>query len=105
MIDTGPKRLEQVRRPLGRSPWGKRDACARTGPGNDLGPLSPEPAYRTFNPLPEAWVASTVTLKRAIEEALQRAAPDLERIEAEGVADGPAPAGPSIQRMPNLSPA
>ncbi|HEY3080972.1 MAG TPA: hypothetical protein VGM69_13850 [Chloroflexota bacterium] len=50
-------------------------------------------------------MASTVTLKRAIEEALQRAAPDLERIEAEGVADGPAPAGPSIQRMPNLSPA
>jgi len=29
----------------------------------------------------------------------------LERIEAEVVADGPAPAGPSIQPKPNLSPA
>jgi Fe-S cluster biogenesis protein NfuA len=35
--------------------------------------------------------SSTVTLKNAIEEALLRAAPDLERIEAEGVAE-PAPA-------------
>ncbi len=34
--------------------------------------------------------SSTVTLKNAIEEALWRAAPDLVRIEAEGVAD-PAP--------------
>jgi Fe-S cluster biogenesis protein NfuA len=34
--------------------------------------------------------SSTVTLRNAIEEALLRAAPDLERIEAEGVAE-PAP--------------
>jgi Fe-S cluster biogenesis protein NfuA len=35
--------------------------------------------------------SSTVTLKNAIEEALLRAAPDLDRVEAEGVAE-PAPA-------------
>jgi len=33
--------------------------------------------------------SSTVTLKNAIEEALLRAAPDLDRIEAEGVAEPP----------------
>jgi Fe-S cluster biogenesis protein NfuA/nitrite reductase/ring-hydroxylating ferredoxin subunit len=46
--------------------------------------------------------SSTMTLKLAIEEALQNAAPDLERIEAEGVAEPePAPnfvAGPTLQR-------
>jgi Fe-S cluster biogenesis protein NfuA len=37
--------------------------------------------------------SSTVTLQNAIEEAIMRAAPDLERIEAEGVAEPqPAPA-------------
>ena len=35
--------------------------------------------------------SSTVTLRNAIEEAIMRAAPELERIEAEGVAE-PAPA-------------
>lgn len=38
--------------------------------------------------------SSTVTLKLAIEEAVQKAAPDLERIEAEGVTDPP-PRSPS----------
>jgi Fe-S cluster biogenesis protein NfuA/nitrite reductase/ring-hydroxylating ferredoxin subunit len=46
--------------------------------------------------------SSTMTLKLAIEEAIQKAAPDLERIEAEGVAEPkPAPnfvAGPTLQR-------
>ena len=48
--------------------------------------------------------SSTMTLKLAIEEAIERAAPDLEGIEAEGVTEvptGPAPnivAGPTLQR-------
>ena len=47
---------------------------------------------------------STMTLKLAIEEAIQKAAPDLEGIEAQGVAEAPpAPApnfvaGPTLQR-------
>jgi Fe-S cluster biogenesis protein NfuA/nitrite reductase/ring-hydroxylating ferredoxin subunit len=44
--------------------------------------------------------SSTMTLKLAIEEAIQKAAPDLEGIEAEGVAE-PAPnfvAGPTLRR-------
>ena len=48
--------------------------------------------------------SSTVTLKLAIEEAIQKAAPDLEGIEAEGVAEPqPAPnfvAGPTLGRKP-----
>ena len=48
--------------------------------------------------------SSTVTLKLAIEEAVQKAAPDLEGIEAEGVAEPePAPnfvAGPTLGRKP-----
>jgi len=35
--------------------------------------------------------SSTATLKHAIEEAIQRAAPDVERIEAEGAVPAPAP--------------
>jgi Fe-S cluster biogenesis protein NfuA/nitrite reductase/ring-hydroxylating ferredoxin subunit len=48
--------------------------------------------------------SSTMTLKLAIEEAIEKAAPDLEGIEAEGVTEvptGPAPnivAGPTLQR-------
>jgi Fe-S cluster biogenesis protein NfuA/nitrite reductase/ring-hydroxylating ferredoxin subunit len=46
--------------------------------------------------------SSTMTLKLAIEEAIQKAAPDLDRIEAEGVAEPqPAPnfvAGPTLRR-------
>jgi Fe-S cluster biogenesis protein NfuA/nitrite reductase/ring-hydroxylating ferredoxin subunit len=46
--------------------------------------------------------SSTMTLKLAIEEAIQNAAPDLDGIEAEGVAEPkPAPnfvAGPTLQR-------
>jgi Fe-S cluster biogenesis protein NfuA/nitrite reductase/ring-hydroxylating ferredoxin subunit len=46
--------------------------------------------------------SSTMTLKLAIEEAIQKAAPDLEGIEAEGVAEPkPAPnfvAGPTLRR-------
>jgi len=44
--------------------------------------------------------SSTATLKLAIEEAVMRAAPDLERVEAEGAA-GPRPAfvaGPTLRR-------
>jgi len=37
--------------------------------------------------------SSTATLKLAIEAAIQKAAPDLEGIEAEGVAEPPVPAG------------
>ena len=48
--------------------------------------------------------SSTVTLKLAIEEAIQKAAPDLEGIEAEGVAEPqPTPsfvAGPTLGRKP-----
>jgi Fe-S cluster biogenesis protein NfuA/nitrite reductase/ring-hydroxylating ferredoxin subunit len=46
--------------------------------------------------------SSTVTLKLAIEEAIMKAAPDLERVEAEGVAEPkPQPtfvAGPTLRR-------
>lgn len=45
--------------------------------------------------------SSTMTLKLAIEEAIERAAPDLEGIEAEGVAEEPRPtivAGPTLRR-------
>ena len=46
--------------------------------------------------------SSAMTLKLAIEEAIQKAAPDLEGIEAEGVAEPePAPtivAGPTLRR-------
>jgi Fe-S cluster biogenesis protein NfuA/nitrite reductase/ring-hydroxylating ferredoxin subunit len=45
--------------------------------------------------------SSTVTLKLAIEEAIQKTAPDLERIQAEGVAEEPRPtiiAGPTLRK-------
>jgi Fe-S cluster biogenesis protein NfuA/nitrite reductase/ring-hydroxylating ferredoxin subunit len=49
--------------------------------------------------------SSTMTLKLAIEEAILKAAPDLERIEAEGVAEEPSPkaattfvAGPTLRK-------
>src|SRR5215218_6727441 len=47
--------------------------------------------------------SSTMTLKLAIEEAIQKAAPDLEGIEAEGVVEEPKPApiivaGPTLRR-------
>ncbi|HET9964995.1 MAG TPA: NifU family protein [Rubrobacter sp.] len=45
--------------------------------------------------------SSTVTLKLAIEEAIEKAAPDLEGIEAEGVAEEPKPA-PTIIAGPTL---
>jgi Fe-S cluster biogenesis protein NfuA/nitrite reductase/ring-hydroxylating ferredoxin subunit len=45
--------------------------------------------------------SSTMTLKLAIEEAIQKTAPDLERIEAEGVAEEPRPA-PTIVAGPTL---
>jgi Fe-S cluster biogenesis protein NfuA len=43
--------------------------------------------------------SSRVTLKNAIEEAILKAAPDLERIEAEGVAD---PAEPALLQIASL---
>jgi Fe-S cluster biogenesis protein NfuA/nitrite reductase/ring-hydroxylating ferredoxin subunit len=45
--------------------------------------------------------SSTMTLKLAIEEAIQKTAPDLEGIEAEGVAEEPKPA-PTIVAGPTL---
>jgi len=45
--------------------------------------------------------SSTVTLRLAIEEAIQKTAPDLEGIEAEGVAEEPKPtivAGPTLRK-------
>jgi len=45
--------------------------------------------------------SSTMTLKLAIEEAIQKAAPDLEGIEAEGVVEEPKPA-PTIVAGPTL---
>lgn len=45
--------------------------------------------------------SSTVTLRLAIEEAIQKTAPDLEGIEAEGVAEEPRPA-PTIVAGPTL---
>jgi Fe-S cluster biogenesis protein NfuA/nitrite reductase/ring-hydroxylating ferredoxin subunit len=53
--------------------------------------------------------SSTVTLRLAIEEAIQKTAPDLERIEAEGVAKEPKPAptivaGPTLRRREKKGP-
>src|SRR5215208_3725859 len=45
--------------------------------------------------------SSTMTLKLAIEEAIQKTAPDLEGIEAEGVVEEPKPA-PTIVAGPTL---
>jgi Fe-S cluster biogenesis protein NfuA/nitrite reductase/ring-hydroxylating ferredoxin subunit len=52
--------------------------------------------------------SSTMTLKLAIEEAVQKAAPELEGVEAEGVAE-PTPqativAGPTLSRKPKKQP-
>ena len=46
--------------------------------------------------------SSAVTLKLAIEEAVQKAAPDLERIEAEGVAEPPPKPAPTFVAAPTL---
>lgn len=53
--------------------------------------------------------SSTMTLKLAIEEAIQKTAPDLEGIEAEGVAEEPKPAptivaGPTLRRKEKKQP-
>src|SRR5215213_2614674 len=55
--------------------------------------------------------SSTMTLKLAIEEAIQKTAPDLEGIEAEGVAEEPKPkpattfvAGPTLRRKEKKPP-
>ena len=53
--------------------------------------------------------SSSMTLKLAIEEAVQKAAPDLEGIEAEGVAEEPKPAptivaGPTLRRKEKKPP-
>ena len=55
--------------------------------------------------------SSTMTLKLAIEEAIQKTAPDLERIEAEGVAEEPPPrpattfvAGPTLRKKEKKRP-
>jgi Fe-S cluster biogenesis protein NfuA/nitrite reductase/ring-hydroxylating ferredoxin subunit len=51
--------------------------------------------------------SSTMTLKLAIEEAIQKTAPDLEGIEAEGVTEEPAPtivAGPTLRRKEKKPP-
>jgi Fe-S cluster biogenesis protein NfuA/nitrite reductase/ring-hydroxylating ferredoxin subunit len=51
--------------------------------------------------------SSTVTLKLAIEEAIQKTAPDLERIQAEGVAEEPRPtiiAGPTLHKKEKKRP-
>lgn len=52
--------------------------------------------------------SSAMTLKLAIEEAIQKAAPDIERIEAEGVAEPePSPtlvAGPTLRRKEKQQP-
>jgi nitrite reductase/ring-hydroxylating ferredoxin subunit len=48
-----------------------------------------------------------VTLKLAIEEAIQKTAPDLERIQAEGVAEEPRPtiiAGPTLRKKEKKRP-
>jgi hypothetical protein len=42
--------------------------------------------------------SSAVTLKLAVEEAIHKAAPDVERIEAEG-ATPPAPAAPGLLQI------
>ncbi len=46
--------------------------------------------------------SSTMTLKLAIEEAIQKAAPDLEGIEAEGVAEPPPKPGMTLVAGPTL---
>ncbi len=46
--------------------------------------------------------SSSMTLKLAIEEAVQKAAPDLEGIEAEGVAEAPPKPAPTIVAGPTL---
>jgi Fe-S cluster biogenesis protein NfuA/nitrite reductase/ring-hydroxylating ferredoxin subunit len=55
--------------------------------------------------------SSSMTLKLAIEEAIQKTAPDLEGIEAEGVAEEPPPkpvttmvAGPTLRKKPKKRP-
>ena len=53
--------------------------------------------------------SSTVTLRLAIEEAIQKTAPDLEGIEAEGVAEEPKPvptivAGPTLRKKEKKRP-
>jgi Fe-S cluster biogenesis protein NfuA/nitrite reductase/ring-hydroxylating ferredoxin subunit len=51
--------------------------------------------------------SSTVTLKLAIEKAIQKTAPDLERIQAEGVAEEPRPtiiAGPTLRKKEKKRP-
>jgi Fe-S cluster biogenesis protein NfuA/nitrite reductase/ring-hydroxylating ferredoxin subunit len=53
--------------------------------------------------------SSTMTLKLAIEEAIQKTAPDIEGIEAEGVAEEPKPvptivAGPTLRRKEKKRP-
>ena len=53
--------------------------------------------------------SSTVTLRLAIEEAIQKTAPDLEGVEAEGVAEEPKPAptivaGPTLRRKEKKRP-
>jgi Fe-S cluster biogenesis protein NfuA/nitrite reductase/ring-hydroxylating ferredoxin subunit len=51
--------------------------------------------------------SSTVTLKLAIEEAIQKTAPDLERIQTEGVAEEPRPtiiAGPTLRKKEKKRP-
>ena len=55
----------------------------------------------------EGCPSSAVTLKLAIEEAVQKAAPDLERIQAEGVAEEPRPtiiAGPTLRKKEKKRP-
>ena len=46
--------------------------------------------------------SSSMTLKLAIEEAVQKAAPDLEGIEAEGVAEAPPKPAPTFVAAPTL---
>jgi Fe-S cluster biogenesis protein NfuA/nitrite reductase/ring-hydroxylating ferredoxin subunit len=46
--------------------------------------------------------SSSMTLKLAIEEAVQKAAPDLEGIEAEGVAEAPQKPAPTLVAGPTL---
>ena len=51
--------------------------------------------------------SSPVTLKLAIEEAIQKTAPDLQRIQAEGVAEEPRPtiiAGPTLRKKEKKRP-
>src|SRR4051812_5485412 len=43
--------------------------------------------------------SSTMTLKLAIEDAVQRAAPEIERVEAEGTSEPAPPAGPALLQI------